>query len=302
MVERVTLSSGGFEIEVLPERGCAQSRLAWTAPDGTCHELMRRPDDETIENTSLSLSTLSNFVMLPFANRIDGARFTFNGEVFEIPLNRPQQNCAIHGHARDVPWKLVSRLDNALTFEVRFKRDDTPYDFTARQTFKIENGRAGIEAWVRNESAHTLPYGFGYHPWFPMLDDTRLEFKAHHTFTSDDRTFPIEPVAVPPELDFSGNPVIMPMAEVDKHYAGWDSRETLISQPSLGYRLKVSGAEALTNVHIFVPENNSAFCVEPVSHVTDVVNRRDLKTFGDMTPLATGESMAGTMWLEPEVL
>ncbi len=302
MVERVTLSANGFEIEVLPERGCAQSRLGWVSPDGTNFELMRRPDEATINDTSLSLSTLSNFIMLPFANRIDGARFTFNGEVFEIPLNRPQQQCAIHGHARDVPWQLVDRTETSITFEVRFQRDDTPYDFTARQTFRVDGDRVGLEVWVRNESQHTLPYGFGYHPWFPMSDETALQFSAGKTFTSDDRTFPLEAIDVPPELDFTSGPAIKPRAEVDKHYAEWTTRETVIIQPDQGYRLTVSGDGALTNVHIFIPENNTAFCVEPVTHVTDVVNRREFETYGDMTPLATGESMTGSMWLKPELL
>lgn len=302
MVERVVLSANGFEIEVLPERGCAQARLAWTGPNGMVHELMRRPDEATIEDTSLSLSTLSNFIMLPFANRIDGAKFSFQGVDYTIPLNRPQQACAIHGHARDVPWTLVEQTDTSITFEVRFQRDDTPYDFTARQTFKVDGNRVCIEAWVRNESAHTLPYGFGFHPWFPMNEDTELQFVAGKTFPSDDRTFPVDVIDVPLELDFSSAHRIRPRAEIDSHYSEWASRETVIIQPSLGYLLKVSGAGALTNVHIFIPEHNTAFCVEPVTHVTDVVNRRQFAEYGDMTPLAAGEAMSGTMWLEPEVL
>ena len=54
---------------------------------------------------------------------------------------------------------------------------------------------------------------------------------------------------------------------------------------------------ALTNLHVYVPDDRPVLCVEPVSHVPDVHNRRHLAHYGDLAWLAPGETMRGAMQL-----
>jgi aldose 1-epimerase len=58
----------------------------------------------------------------------------------------------------------------------------------------------------------------------------------------------------------------------------------------------------LRNLHLCMPASRAVFCVEPVSHVPGVVNRRAFAHLGDMTALAPGEALEGTVVLSPERL
>lgn len=301
MVERIEWRNGPFTVELVPSRGGTQSRLAWTAPHGQTHELLRRTTAAEIEDLSRSTSAFSNFVMAPFANRIDGAAFRYDGELFTLPMNRPEQNCAIHGHAREIPWTIETNTPEKTVLEVEFARSDTPYAFTCRVGFSVSDDSLVQSLWVRNDGETTLPFGFGLHPWFPMDEHTELEFSADVAFETDGRTFPLDLADVEGNLDFSSPAKVNPRAELDRPFAGWTSRKATIYQPTAGYALDILGRGALTNVHVFIPDGGDAFCVEPTSHVTDVVNRRNFAAYGDMTPLDPGQSLKGDMVLKPRL-
>ncbi len=295
-VERLEVAAGPWRVELVPERGASLTRLAWTHPDGATREILRRPSPDQIDDRAASLSLLSSFLMLPFANRIDGARFEYDGLSCALPLNRPQQDCAIHGHSREHVWRVVERDADRLVCEDLVSRDDTPFRYRAELSVTATPEQVTIGVSVENRADRALPYGFGLHPWFPRTPESRLRFDAANTFTPDPRTFPVARESLGLETDFSAGLAPESRIGLDRHYAGWSGTAD-IRQPDLGYAATLSGDGAFRNLHIYVAGDRPDFCVEPVSHVTDVVNRRAFAEDGDMARLEPGARLAGVATL-----
>lgn len=293
-VEEITLQTERFAISVAPERGASITRFAWRHPDGAWRELMHRPAPEDVQDRSGSLSALSSFVMLPFANRIDGARFRYDGRDHALPLNRPSENCAIHGLARGAAWAVAEAAPSSAAFALDASDDgaafaETPYRFRARQALEIKDDTVTWRVSVQNAGPAATPFGFGLHPWFPRTEASRLRFSAETTFDSDERTLPIASAPVAGATDFSDGRLMEDVIGMDRHYAGWRG-DCVIAQPDLGYAIDLRSPAApetgrYPNLHIFCAPDRAHFCVEPVTHVTDVINRRHFAGFGDMRRL-----------------
>ena len=296
--ERVWIEVEPFSILVLPGRGAAIGRFAWRHPDGDWRELMDRPTDAQIDDASASLSLLSSFVMAPFANRIDEAQFSYDGVAHRLPLNRPEQNCAIHGLSRTEDWRVSERAPGRVVCEHDFADESAPFRYRARQSIAIDDGMVVWDLSVENQGAAAMPFGFGLHPWFPRSDRSVIRFAAAATFASDERTFPTAVAPVAGEIDFSSGRQIAASPGMDRHYAGWDG-VARIEQPDFGYAIDLTAPAAAAgqyrNLHVFCPTDRPSFCVEPVTHVTDVVNRREFAPHGDMTRLEPGERLSARL-------
>lgn len=300
-VEIVTLEHDGFAVDVAPERGASLSRLDWRHPDGDARPLFRRADPADVADRGGSLSKLGHFLMLPFANRIDAARFEFEGETVTMPLNRPEQACAIHGFSRARPWRVTERSASRVVLEDRYTPGETLYDYRAWIEIEIAGGAVALGVGVEN-CGKRLPYGFGLHPWLPADDETTLRFDAETTFAPDERTFPIAAEAPSAETGWREATPIRARLGLDRAYAGW-SGAAEIRHPRAGYALGVTGEDAFArNVHIYCAPDRPFWCVEPVTHVTDVVNRRDFAPYGDMSVLDEGDRLFGRARFRPTPL
>ena len=88
----------------------------------------------------------------------------------------------IHGFVKDRPWREIDRecsSDQAsVTIEIRPDNDTRrfyPYDFSLAIEYAIEGTCLSLIATVRNLSKDTMPFCFGYHPYFraPIGDGKR---------------------------------------------------------------------------------------------------------------------------------
>jgi aldose 1-epimerase len=89
---------------------------------------------------------------------------------------------------------------------------------------------------------------------------------------------------------------------VDEPSFGCRYRAGFVVELEDGLRLGLVASPSLRNLHLCMPASRAVFCVEPVSHVPGVVNRRAFAHLGDMTALAPGEALEGTVVLSPERL
>ncbi len=194
-----------------------------------------------------------------------------------------------------------------LRLKQAFREAGNPYDYLAEQTFELGLDDVTCSISVTNLGGTALPFGIGFHPWFDRTPEATLSLRARHAFRMDDRDMPLEPIAVGTIFGDGGTSagvhamVIERQTPFDTPVSGW-SGSALITWPERKTALSVAGEGALRLVHIFSPREPAVFCVEPVSHMPDVVNRRHLAAHGDMTILEPGASMSGIMRLTPHAL
>jgi aldose 1-epimerase len=106
-------------------------------------------------------------------------------------------------------------------------------------------------------------------------------------FQSPER--PAEPP--PPCWDWRTDPLVDTF--VDHQFDGWDG-VAKISWPSRDLALTLTAGPATSRLVVYAPVGESYFCVEPVSHQLDGVNRSPGGGAHGMTLLAAGETLTMT--------
>jgi aldose 1-epimerase len=268
------LQAGPWRAEILPEQGAAFTRLEH---DG-------RPVLRPLEEGVSPLTGKSGaFWMLPWTNRLDNGRFPCAGEVYHFPVNEEAGN-ALHGLARAAAWVVEQAGPAHAVLTQRLRH--APFDYAARLEVTLEAGGLSLALRLENAGTEPCPMGMGWHPWFLRLPGSAPHFAASHAMVTDARSLPLR--AEPSQGIPQGAEGWM---GTDRHYAGWDGLAVL-QRPDMTITLLAEGDWA-GNLQFYAPHHLPVVCLEPVSHVPDVINRPTLASLGAMRVLAPGEALQG---------
>ncbi|UFN50375.1 aldose epimerase [Roseomonas sp. OT10] len=285
----LVLAAGGWQAVLLPEAGAAFASLTRDGRD------VLAPIPPGGDPNSARAGA---FWMIPWSNRIEDGRFRWSigaeGEAGErehrYPVNDLSGGNAIHGLAREHPWEMARSAPDSARLVQRFAARDQPYRYEAVLEVSLTPAGLRLALGVTNAAPTILPFGFGWHPWFVRPEGTRLGFHATHRFAKDARNLLTEALPSPGleggEADWLG---------LDGHFAGWDG----VARLELGgapLELRAEGAWA-GNLQVYAPRDKAVLCVEPVSHITNVLHRRALAPWGDMAWLAPEESLSASLTL-----
>jgi aldose 1-epimerase len=277
----LALKGGGWSATLLPERGAAMARLAFRGVDA----LVPLPG-----GVDPNAAFCGAFVMAPWANRLDAGRLPADGTLYRLPVNRPADHTAIHGLARDRPWRVV-RSDGSTalltqTMDGAAEHPALPWHYSACLEVELSAAGATIALRLVNRADRPFPFGLGWHPFLWRPRGTRLRFAASGLLIRDARCLP---VAARPSAGVDGDETAY--EGLDTHFTGWSGVAELDRPDGMRLRLTASGA-ASRNLQVFAPWGEPVLCVEPVSHVPDAPNRPELARLGSMTTLSPGEALA----------
>jgi aldose 1-epimerase len=285
VTERLELRAGGARAEVLPGMGGALAGL-WVGDRPVLRPWSGRPEDGPFSVASIVLAPVSNRVSRPF---------DWGGRTHALPRNLATEAFPIHGDAFARPWRVAAR-DQA---SVRLELDDGgfgPLLYSASLTHALVGSGYASELSITSRCAEPMPFGGGFHPWFPRDRETRLTFTATGVWLEDDRHLPAgdRPVAVPEAWDFSGGKAL-PEGWINNGFSGWDGR-LRIAQGAAAVPVRLTAGSALDTLILFSPGAGADFfCAEPVTHPVDAVN---LPGRPGVVVLEPGETMRVRMRME----
>ncbi len=283
MAGAVGLNDGRASLVLAPEKGAAIARYDALAAGRAPIPLLKPGDGDGASGCQL---------LVPWSNRISGGGFEFDGRFHAVAPNVPGEAFPIHGDGFQKPWRLVRRTDTVAELAL----DDGaigPYRYAASVTYALRDGTLEAHLAVENRAGMRLPYGLGFHPWFPRGDTTLLKARAKRAWLEDERHLPVGavPVGGRPAWDFS-SPIPLPLEWVNNAFDGWDGRAS-ITQLEDGIRIALSASPELDVYILYSPSPDAGFfCFEPVSHVVDAHHGEGLTVLDD------GQTMSATMRLE----
>jgi aldose 1-epimerase len=301
----LTLQTDKLRVVIVPEAGASVASFDFNILS-VWQPLMRPSPPQAIAQGDVS--QLASFNLLPWSNRVLGAAFTFDGQRYALRANTPQ-GFAIHGDARERPWRVLSRAANKLTCALDsrlFEDFNFPFPFTAHISYTLTNDSFITSLTIVSVGTSVMPVGFGFHPYFNRgfgarnTDEVQVEFKANGvypplpgmvaqpiTHTSTTHQQPDGTLApIPPEMDFS-SPTTIGGRDIDHCFGGWDGHAT-INYPSSGIKLHFECDPVLGHVILYTPPGKPFFALEPVTHANDGFNL-----------LAAGVPNSGIRVLEP---
>ena len=261
MLELKFVSAGSVDLVLAPEIGGAIARL-----DVNGKPVLRPWTGKTLEPFSFA-----NNVLIPFSNRISGGGFYWNGEYYKLKPNIPEEDFPIHGDGFKRKWNFSAREK-----KIRMSLNNGsfgPWRYKAVQEFELSEKSLKINLVVTNKGSVTLPFGFGFHPWFPRSSDTRLTFSAEGLWLEDLQHLPTREISLEKGSVWEFSRMRpLPNTWINNCYTGWRGKAR-IKQGLDAVSCSISSSKNLNNAIIYSPNSKSSFfCFEPVSHPVDAFN------------------------------
>ncbi len=136
--------------------------------------------------------------LIPWPNRIDHGRYTWNDLTEQLPLSELSRHTAIHGLTRWMNWQVVNqqidRLDLGI---VLYPQEGYPFTLSLQMTYALTIRGLECHTTACNSGTQPLPYGVGHHPYFTVgadvIDTDDLLIPARSYFPTNERLIPILP-------------------------------------------------------------------------------------------------------------
>lgn len=283
MSQLIELTSGSAALNLAPEMGGGIASLSSN-------------DTPILRAWSGKLSdgpfALASNILLPFSNRVS-RQFQWKGKAYTLPPNIDGENLPLHGDAFNKKWTIGKTTPNSIELDLT-NGEFGPFRYCAQQKFILNETNLLINLTLTNLAEEELPYGFGFHPWFPRNADTQIAFSADAVGLQNADFLPEEYVNLSnsPDWDYdTARP--LPSELINNDFTGWNGKAK-IDQGQNAKSLEVTASENLPVAIIYSPnENADFFCFEPVSHPINSLNQQKKAGF---TPLAPKQSLSA--WLK----
>jgi aldose 1-epimerase len=282
----LALRSAGNSIVVVPENGAGV--LGWMLGETP---ILRRALPEAVSGVPHALGW---FPLVPYCNRINLARFRWAARTYELARNFGDHPHAIHG----VGWQRAWTIEDAGADHVTLALDHAPgpswpFAFRSVITYRLSPSAVNVTVAVTNHHDTAAPAGIGLHPYFTKANDPSLRFDAEGAWENGPDSLPSRHVPVP--LDWQhATPRKVATSRLDNCFTGWDRSATILAGAA---SLRIEASEAFRQVQVFTPVWADFFCVEPVSHIPDAINRPGLPVEQGMHVLSPGETLCGSIQL-----
>ena len=263
----VQLAAGSLTAEIVPSLGGGVARFD-VLREGRRIEVLRPwPKGGTNDPNALGL-----YVLVPWSNRISGPGFTFEGQFHPLAPNFAGEPCPIHGDGWLSSWRVSSNDDRSVGLE-HDADGPGPYRYRASLEYTLDAGGLTTRLVATNRAAIALPFGLGFHPWFPRTAGTELLAPAKSFWLEDARHLPTERVMIASrnELDFSAFRSL-PSDWINSCFMDWNGRASILWKDR-GLALEVEARPPLSAYILYSPSADARFfCFEPVSHSVDAHN------------------------------
>lgn len=104
--------------------------------------------------------------LVPWPNRLEDGRYTFEGRELQLPLSEPQRHNASHGLVRWASWRLTDAQPDEVSLEHRLMaQTGYPWVLDCGVRYALDGEGLTVTQWATNRSADPAPYACGQHPY-----------------------------------------------------------------------------------------------------------------------------------------
>lgn len=262
----ILLRAGGLEAALSPAVGGSLLRLSLDGVD-----LMRGAPDDAHDPL-----VMASFPLVPYANRIAGGQFAFDGRDYRLPLNFGDHPHSIHGFGWQTAWTASETAASSARLTHEHGGDPVwPSSYRAEQRIALTASELSMSLSITNVGDSAMPAGLGFHPYFLADDATTLHFASNGLWLSTPDMLPDRQAPADTLGDWSQPAIVRGDHLVDNAYTGWDGTATVERGDGLRLTLTATGAHWL---HVYRPPGEAFVCLEPVSHMPDAINRDGMAT------------------------
>ena len=276
-MEPVTLKAGDLDATFAPGAGMIGTSLRHRGD-----ELLEQRDG--LDAYVKSAKTFGIPLLHPWANRIDGSRYSVAGKDVELDLNSPlvhteDNGLPIHGLASACPyWEVVGRDIDGLHARLDYGAHEDllagfPFPHTLEIEISLDPDALHHTTRLTATTDQPVPVSFGYHPYLTLpgvaREDFLVTFPVRRQMLLDDR-------GIPTGTDEVAN--IPPGALGDRTY---DDGFSELGEPvefgleGGGRRIGVRFDEGYPYAQVWAPPGEQFICYEPMTAPTNALVTHD---------------------------
>lgn len=219
-------------------------------------------------------TTYASSILFPFANRIKGGAYSFNGENYQFDANQKEENNALHGLVYNKTFSVFEQEtsnDSATIILEYIETNESkgfPYTYSIQLKYVFKNYSISLSATIKNTSLKAFPFTLGWHPYFMSanLHDSTLSFDCNQKLLIGDRniTTGIEDI----------KPVETLKIENQQLDDCWilNSDKVIFSTPK--YDLSFGSSAKNNFLQAYTPPRLNTIAIEPTTGVSDSFNNK----------------------------
>lgn len=241
------------QIEVVPERGGIITK--WRLQGQEILYL----DTERFANPDLTVRG-GIPILFPICGNLPDNTYTYQGQQYTLKQ---------HGFARDLPWEVTEQgtQDSASITLVLNSNHQTrqlyPFDFQVAFTYQLKGNTLSIRQRYTNNSAESMPFSTGLHPYFYTLDKAQLQFEIPSTQFQDQRNQTIHPFTG--SFDFESD-------EIDVAFQDLTSLTATVTDNSRRWQLTLGYDKFHSRLVFWTVKGKDFYCLEPWSAPRNALN------------------------------
>ena len=237
----------------------------------------------------------AGMVLVPWPNRIAGARYSWQGREYALEVTEPARGHAIHGFLRRRPWTVAERAEDTVTLTADVDPAwGWPGPLHVATTFAVDPAGLTVTHALTNTGDADVPAALGAHPYLRVGDtppaDCTLTLAADRIVDVDGALIPTAVRPVTPDEDLRGGRRVADLT-LDTCFgaaAGPDGVLGVLRAPD-GAATALWADADVRWVQAFTPDDlagrGRAVAVEPMTCPPDAVHSGT-----DLTVLAPGET------------
>ena len=246
------------------------------------------------------------WIMTPFANRIPGGKYNFNGKEYKLEPIFPRSE-VIHGFTSYENFELKGTQISDSFIEVSLQNKKIrpgifqgyPFSIDVTVMFKLEKNKLTIQVIAENTGSINAPFGTGWHPYFKTSDKgiehLILTLDAKQIILIDNSYIPLQgekaygSITDFPRLDFGSHlpeqKRIINGRTLDNCFSnlkiesGGFSRSSIFD-PENGLRITMfqkGGVTLAFSGNTLALRARKSIALEPMQFITNAFNRDELK-------------------------
>lgn len=236
------------------------------------------------------------FPLVPYANRIAQGRFRYGGRAWQVALNFSPHPHALHGLGWQAAWDVAERRPDLIVLHhAHGGGRGWPWPYLAEQRIELDGDGVAFALQIENCAGEPMPCGLGFHPAFPLGDDSLLRATLGAVWLTDAECLPTARAAADHFVDWQPGARVRDDRLVDNCHEGWSRR---LSVTTGRMRVNLNASPGLDWLHIYIPPGRGYFCAEPVSHMPDAINRAHSEPACGLRSLQPGECFGVAMRIE----
>jgi len=206
-------------------------------------------------------------LLFPFPNRLEDGTYTHDQKEYHFPINEKDRNNALHGFLLNEELEVDEvttkegeiKIELSLTYKGQYSF--YPFPCELKITYIVSENLFQLHFQVENTGKSSLPYGFGWHPYFLFNEQPNISMPRAFEQLVDERLLPTGE-----EIFFDD---LLAYTTVKRHFDTCFRFEkthpsTIKIGSENGHQLKISSDDSMDYVQIYTP-SPTIIAVEPLS-------------------------------------